>query len=154
MKTKDKEIDNSLSPMKIILAFLVIVGLILAAITSINEKGLDLPQLLIIIFSIFLAINFIWRIISELKTNDAGFPLVNNRLNKVRLIAAAKSFEVSIWWLLILIWSVSVFKVIKLDVDQVLGVGIVGMLIIFGISWLSTNIKEDLRANEKISQTN
>jgi len=147
---KEELIDNTGSYIKIFLGILVALVLILATIPLIKEKGFDLPQLLIIVFAILLAMSFIWRRIRELKTIDAGFPLLNERLDKVNLFAAAKSFEISIWWLLAIILSVNIFEIVELNADQVVGVGIVGMIIIFGISWLWANSKEYKISNEKV----
>ena len=73
-----------------------------------------------------------------------GQPLHDERSQKIMLKAGYKAFLASIWWLLILSWLSNTDGLIEFrDPSQALGAGILGMAIIFGISWFLVSRRGD-----------
>lgn len=73
----------------------------------------------------------------------AGYPIEDERSKKVMNNAAAKSYLASIYWLLALGWlsdGVINFR----DISQAMGMGILGMAVIFGLFYVYYNRKEDI----------
>ncbi|MBD3203769.1 hypothetical protein GF327_05710 [Candidatus Woesearchaeota archaeon] len=87
-----------------------------------------------ILLIIFLKNNFL-----EIKK---GLVIKDERTNKIMMIAFAKAYLLSIWFILLLsFFSESIpFR----DVSQALNYAILGMVVLFGLCWLWYNRKEDL----------
>ena len=96
-----------------------------------NTIVLAIP-LIIIIFMAFFAL----RRYEDVKE---GMPLEDERSKKVINQAAAKSFYISIYWLLFISWFenlwVKIFDLENLTVGQAIGAGIGGMALIFFACW-------------------
>jgi len=105
-----------------------------------NILSLTIP-LIIIIFMAF----FVTRRYKDIKQN---MPLEDERSKKVITQAAAKSFYISLYWLLAISWFESVFaqmfKVEHLAASQTIGGGIAGMAITFFACWFYYNKKGKL----------
>ncbi|MFH1522706.1 MAG: hypothetical protein ABIE43_02695 [Patescibacteria group bacterium] len=73
----------------------------------------------------------------------------DERSKKIMVLAGYKAFLISIWWLLILSYVTDEFNLIEFrDTSQALGMGILGMAIIFGICWLWQSKKGDEDLNK------
>jgi len=92
-------------------------------------------------FIIIIGVAFGIKSYRDHREKKKGFKVEDERSEKVKLIAGAKAFQASIWWLLILMWLVNVLEIIKISIEQIFGVAILGMGIIFGICWLIANKK-------------
>jgi peptidoglycan/LPS O-acetylase OafA/YrhL len=91
-----------------------------------------------------LAVIFLAKHWKDAKDTKKGLAVEDERSRKVLLLTGAKSFKISMWYLLVLMWVSSVFEIITLNSEMALGLGIVGMAVIFGITWLWANKQEDL----------
>jgi len=121
---------------------LVFLGFILWAVPTMI-KGKPIHGIGIIIVALVLLVFAVFQFKRMYYDVKKGYPLRDERSNKVLMVAFAKAFIFSIWWLLILSWLSE--DLIKFrDASQALGVGILGMAIIFGLSWLYFNSKEDI----------
>ena len=121
------------------LVLLALVGLFVAM------KKVDMIQIIpIAIVVIILGIIFISKNLKDAKDVKKGLTIEDERSRKVSLLAGAKSFQISMWYILILMWVSSVLNIITLNPEQSLGFSIVGMAIIYGITWLWANKQEDL----------
>lgn len=107
-------------------------------------ENLNLEMALITVLIVVIAIAFGIKTFMKLKEKKKGFATEDERSRKVKLIAGAKSFQASIWYLLILMWVVNVFGILKIGMEQIFGVAILGMGLIFGVYWLIINKKENL----------
>lgn len=105
-----------------------------------NLIALIIP-LIIMGFMAFL----IFRRYKDIKT---GLVVEDERSKKVMTKAAAQSFYISLYWLLIISWLEPFFAKIanldRLDASQAISGGIGGMAIIFFISWFYNNKKGEL----------
>jgi len=119
----------------------VVVGLViltfLILITTVLEKGnieaAIIPGIITIVIAVF-AIKFIKSNYSSVKK---GMPIRDERSNKIIKQAGYYAFMVSLYWILALSWlSESIpFR----DINQAMNFGVLGMAVIFGISWVIIN---------------
>ncbi|MRG76371.1 MAG: hypothetical protein GQ533_06100 [Methanosarcinaceae archaeon] len=119
--------------LKVVLGLLVILGI---AAFVLNVPGLQPLPLLIAGIVVVLAVVMIGHALKEFKYVKEGFPVEDEHSRKVKMIAKARAFSLSIWWMLILLCGVYVFELIDLDVEYALIAGILGMSVIFVISWV------------------
>ena len=91
-----------------------------------------------------LALVIIVQALKDFRNLKEGFPVEDERSKKVKMIAEARAFSLSLYWLLILLWGVSVFELINLDVEEIIIASILGMSGIFVVSWFWANRQEDL----------
>ncbi|MDP7180148.1 MAG: hypothetical protein QF824_02680 [Candidatus Woesearchaeota archaeon] len=123
----------------ILLVALVIVGLLVSMKKVPKMEFISIAAIVAILAVIFLAKH--WK---DAKDTKKGLAVEDERSRKVLLLTGAKSFKISMWYLLVLMWVSSVFEIITLNSEMALGLGIVGMAVIFGITWLWANKQEDL----------
>lgn len=97
------------------------------------------------LFIIFLMTFFIIRRWRDVKQ---GLPMEDERSRKVMLHASARTFQISLYWLLAISFFESffakMFQVEKLDASMTVGGGIAGMAVIFFICWVYYNKKGNL----------
>jgi len=117
-----------------VVVLLVVLTLGAWAITSNKHGQVGIPIVAIII-GIFAIVITAMYIRNRFSDAEKGMPIVDERGKKVMLVAAAKAYILSIWFLLIL--SFLSDEVIHFrDPSQALGAGIIGMALLLGITWL------------------
>jgi len=127
--------DKGVFRILLVLSLSLIIGLITFAIRS----GVRHTAIWIIL-GILIVIAFL-AILLRRKYVDIreGIPLKDERTKKVKLYAAGYAYVVSIYiWLLLLAFQK------YLESDDLILIGMFGMVISFGISWLIMNNKKDL----------
>ena len=107
-----------------------------------NVESIELISIAIMV--IILGVIFVSKSLKNVKDKKKGLTIEDERSRKRLLLTGAKSFQISIWYLLILMWVSSVLGIITLNTETALGMGIVGMAIIFGLTWIWANKQEDL----------
>jgi peptidoglycan/LPS O-acetylase OafA/YrhL len=107
-----------------------------------NVESIELISIAIMV--IILGVIFVSKSLKNVKDKKKGLTIEDERSRKILLLTGAKSFQISIWYLLILMWVSSVLGIITLNTETALGMGIVGMAIIFGLTWIWANKQEDL----------
>ena len=140
MKTENK-INKSY---KVLFGVISLIALVLAGLFVSRKKVPGIEIISIAILVVILAVIFIGKNLKNVKDAKKGLTIEDERSRKVSLLAGAKSFQISIWYLLVLMWVSSVLEIIPLNTEQALGAGILGMAIIYGITWLWANKQEDL----------
>ena len=140
MKTK-KEMKKSYKVLFIVslLVVLAIVGSLVAM-----KKVPSIESIFIVAVIVILAVIFVVKSVRDAKDEKKGLTIEDERSRKVSLLAGAKSFKITIWYLLILMWISNVLEIVPLSSELSLGAGILGMAIIYGITWLWANKQEDL----------
>ena len=138
-KTKDK---TRVVLARIVAALVILASLLLAATLLAKGNIIDivLPIGIIVIIGLFM-IPFVKRRWFDVRK---GFPSEDERSKKVMTNASSKAYYVSLYWLLLISFSVEVLEIVELDVGQAIGIGIVGMAILFGIFFLYYNGKGDV----------
>ncbi len=126
----------------VIAALVILASLLLAATLLAKGNIIDivLPIGIIVIIGLFM-IPFVKRRWFDVRK---GFPSEDERSKKVMTNASSKAYYVSLYWLLLISFSVEVLEIVELDVGQAIGIGIVGMAILFGIFFLYYNGKGDV----------
>ena len=140
---KDKAKDKTRVVFAGIIAALVILGSLLLMVALLAEGEniqLVLPAGIVVIIVLFM-VPFVKRRWFDVKR---GFPSEDERSKKVMTNASSKAYYVSLYWLLLISFSVEVLEIVELDVGQAIGIGIVGMAILFGIFFLYYNGKGDV----------
>ncbi len=132
---------------RIVLAWVVAALVILASlllIVALLSEGRIMQSVLpigIIVIIVLFMIPFVKRRWFDVKK---GFPFEDERSKKVMTNASSKAYYVSLYWMLAISFSVEVLEIVELDVGQAIGIGIVGMAVLFGIFFLYYNGKGDL----------
>jgi len=123
----------------LILSFTIILGITILA-KSVFTSGINSNTLLWIIPGIVLIIAFLSLMLKRLYFDiKNGIPLKDERSKKVKLYAAGYAYVISTYiWLVLLIFRK------HFDSDDIILIGMFGMAISFGISWLILNNKKDL----------
>jgi amino acid transporter len=137
-----KKSDKNLLYGIISASVLVVLVLIIYSINAFKngQTAMSWVAILIGIIATVVAFKYLKNRYSEV---EKGMPLVDERTNKVFLVAAAKTLVISLWYLLILAWASNDIIQFR-DPSQALGAGIIGMALILGIMYLWYNRKEDL----------
>jgi uncharacterized membrane protein len=139
---KKQNADKTMVYSKLIVGILLSITLVLFAITAGVKRGNFLGASFMIVIALTIVVFFIGYTRRELKSVREGFPVEDERSNKVKTLAGYKAFLISIYWLLIIGWASSNEWIQFRDVSQATGAGILGMAIIFGLCWLYYNRKE------------
>ena len=124
----------------------LLLGVIVYAFFAFRHKGGSIGNYITIIIPLLIVIFMAFFIIRSFKDRKQGQPLEDELSRKVITMAAAKSFYISLYWLLAISWLDSLFAeklfdTEKLDASQTIGGGIGGMAIIFFICWFYYNKK-------------
>jgi uncharacterized membrane protein len=120
-------------------ALLFVSTLVLFAMTSIKIGNVIIGAGSIII-AVVVAIFAAFIITRKYDSVKKGFPLEDERTKNIMQLAGYRAFLVSIYWLLALSWLSDDWITFR-DPSQALGMGILGMAIIFGLSWLYTSAR-------------
>ena len=138
IKNKMKK-SNQVLAVIIFFALLVIVGSVLTM-----ENIPEIKSMFIITIVVILAFVFLMKTAKNTRDEKEGLTIEDERSRKVSLLAGAISFQISIWFLVVLLFISNVFEIVPLSSESALGAGILGMPIIYGITWLWANKQEDL----------
>jgi peptidoglycan/LPS O-acetylase OafA/YrhL len=140
MKTK----KNTKKAYRVLLVVVSLIALALIGLfISKNQfPGMEIVGIAVVV--VILAVIFIGKNLKNVKDTKKGLTIEDERSRKVSLLAGAKSFQISIWYLLVLMWVSSVLNIIPLNTEQALGFGIVGMAVIYGLTWIWANKQENL----------
>lgn len=98
------------------------------------KNGLSSSSILMFIVSGLLIVFAIYALRKVRTSLKRGDPLKDERTRKIEMKAAALSFYVSIYWLLMLSFSIDHFK-LEIPPSSVPSLGIAGMAIFFGFSY-------------------
>lgn len=86
---------------------------------------------ILVIFALVVAFN-------RIKAIKAGLPAEDELSTKIKQKAAAWSYYVSLYWWLVIMYFSDKFK---LEMNALIGVGLIGMAVLFGIFWAYFNFK-------------
>lgn len=105
------------------------------------KKEINLGSLMPVLVPLIIIIFMAFFIVRRYKDMKSGLPFEDERSKKVMTNAAAKSFYVSLYWLLSISWLEPLFAKIlfngqKLDASQTVGGAIAGMAILFFAFWI------------------
>jgi hypothetical protein len=124
-----------------ITVLLVVSGFCLYAINTLKQ-GQAIPAILSIIIAVVILVlgaSVLKRKYTSVKQGD---PFEDERSRKIMVLAGYYTFLISIWFLLFLSWATDEWKIIQFrDVSQALGLSILGMAVIFGLTWLWISIR-------------
>ena len=118
-----------------IVSVLVIGGVLAWVWFALADGGLVWESLVLLIIAVFALGALFFCLKNKFSEVGRGIPLRDERSNRVMMVAAAKTFVLSIWVLLIMSFlseSVIEFR----DAGQALNFGILVMAVIFGLAWL------------------
>jgi len=123
--------------------------IVLYSFSTLSKGGVSSRSLISILIPLLVVAFMAFFITRRFKDINQGMPLEDERSKKVMTQAAAKSFYVSLYWLLAISWFESffaenLFGVEKLDAGQTVGGAIGGMAIFFFIFWFYYNKKGQL----------
>jgi hypothetical protein len=123
--------------------------IVLYSFSTLSKGGVSPRSLISILIPLLVVAFMAFFITRRFKDINQGMPLEDERSKKVMTQAAAKSFYVSLYWLLAISWFESffaenLFGVEKLDAGQTVGGAIGGMAIFFFIFWFYYNKKGQL----------
>lgn len=112
----------------------------------VSSEEMTLGKLIPIVIPLIVIVFMLFFIIRRYRDIKQGMPLEDERSIKIITQAAAKSFYVSLYWLLAISWfepffADKLFGLDKLDASQTVGGGIAGMAIFFFVFWLYYNKK-------------
>jgi len=117
-----------------ITVLLVVSTLILFSVTiyrkgnAATSFGSGIIAAVILIFAIV-----VWK--RQYTSVKKGFPVQDERSRQIQVLAGYYTFLISIWYLLVLSWASDDLIQFR-DPAQALGIGILGMAIIFGVCWI------------------
>lgn len=126
-----------------VITALVVITFGIYAYSSMRAGGNIGVPIVAVIVGIFAIVATFMYLRNRFSEAERGMPLRDERSNKVMLIAGSKTFIISIWLLLILSFLSNDMIAFE-DAGQALNIGIAGMAVIFGLSWLYYSKKEDL----------
>jgi len=112
----------------------IIVGLLTFSIISIKNNHNLIGALLLILGVIFLSTSLI-VLGKKYRNVKLGINLERKKKEIIHL-ATSKAFVWSIVYLIVLSWFISIFEFLKFNVEQALGAGILGMIVIFALCWI------------------
>jgi hypothetical protein len=131
-----------------ILTTTLFTSLAIWAIMSVYLGKANQATLLPIIITLLIILFMVFFIIRRFKDIKEGQPLEDERSKKIITLAAARTFYISLYWLLFVSYFENYFaKMVGseyLTANQTVGAGVGGMAIIFFISWIIFNKKSKL----------
>ena len=124
-----------------VLTLIILGSIALYGLMIIPEKELNAGDMLGIFIPLLLVVFMTFLILRRYRDIKQGMPLEDERSRKVIIQAAAKSFYVSLYWLLCISFFESffankLFGLEHLDAGQTVGGGIAGMAVAFSIFWI------------------
>ncbi|NQV09052.1 hypothetical protein HQ529_04330 [Candidatus Woesearchaeota archaeon] len=123
-------------------SILVILTLAIYAFVAFRDGQTVVPIVAIVLGVIAVVVGFKY-LRNQYSDAEKGMPLIDERTNKVFLVAASKAYIASIWFLLIIAWASNEYIQFR-DPAQALGAGIIGMALLLGVFYLWYNQKEDI----------
>ena len=126
-----------------VLTLLLLSTFILFAITVFREGQIIEAAMALIVGIVVLGALVIF-LKNQYTSVKKGFPLHDERSNKVMVLAGNKAFLISIWWILFIGWASSNEWIQLRDISQATGVGILGMAVIFGLCALYYSKRSNL----------
>lgn len=118
----------------IILMFSITSLILLWTLMNVLKNGLDLSSIVMMIASILFIIFAVYVLRKVYTSLRRGDPLKDERTRKIEKKAAALSFYVGIYWLLVLSFVIDRFE-LKIPSSSVPSLGIAGMAVFFGLSY-------------------
>lgn len=118
----------------IILMSLITSTFLLWALMDVLKNGLNLSSIIMFIAAAILIVFAVYTLRKIRNSLKRGDPLKDERTRKIEMKAAALSFYISIYWLLMLSFSIDRFN-LKIPSSSVPSLGIAGMAIFFGLSY-------------------
>ena len=127
----------------VIVTLLLASTLVIFAVTLIKRGkpvGALFPGITLILVLVFM-IPFVKRRYFDVKK---GFPYEDERSKKIMLHASAKAYLLSVWWILAIGWMSNQELIEFRDVSQATGAGMLGMAVLFGLSYLYVNWRGEI----------
>ncbi len=122
-----------------ILTITLLMGIVLYAFFAGSDGEFTAGTIISLVIPLIIIVFMIFFIVKRYKDIKAGMPLEDERSRRVLTNAAAKSFYVSIYWLLAISWFdglfAKMFGVEQLTASQTAGGGIAGMALLFFGFW-------------------
>lgn len=122
-----------------VLTTTLLMGIVAYAHFAGIDEGFNVGDIIALAIPLIIIVFMIFFIIRRYKDVKAGMPLEDERSKKVVTMAAAKSFYVSLYWLLAISWFDSLFAKMfgaeQLTASQTTGGGIAGMALLFFGFW-------------------
>lgn len=132
----------------IIATLLVLVGVVLYAYLAFYNRQFDFKNLVVVILPLLIVVFMAFFLARRYKDIKKGMPFEDERSKKVINRAAAMSFYITLYWLLFISWFealwLDVFGLEDLSASEAIGVGIIGMAVIFFCSWLFYSRRGDV----------
>lgn len=141
MSKKNVEKERRKAYLKMVVGILVAVSVIVMAFTVAGE-GEFLELGIVAAIALTFGLYFAYQGTRDLKNIKDGMPIEDERSRKVMRFAAAKAYYISLYWLLAIIWFEDLLGV--KEPGDVVALGIMGMAIAFGLSYLYARRREDL----------
>jgi len=105
---------------------------------SISPGGIEFGEGLILILPLIILLGFGIFVIKRHKDANGG-PLEDERTRNIMNVSMARAYLFSIYWLLFLGFFSEDFGLASLAASSLIGVGILGMAILFGICYIYTS---------------
>jgi hypothetical protein len=118
----------------LIIIILIAITFLLWIIQDIIIKGMTTSSLIMIGAAIILLVFAIYAVRKVYINSKSGFPYKDERTRKIESKAGAVAFYVGIYWLLAIGIAIDAFK-LNIPASSVPGLGILGMAVIFGLSY-------------------
>jgi len=123
--------------------------ILLYGFTVVSKGEMNTGSILPFAITLIITIFMVFFVVRRFRDIKQGMPLEDERSKQVITHAAAKTFYVSLYWLLAISWfepffAKTLFQAEKLDAGQTVGGAIGGMAILFFIFWIYYNQKGQL----------
>ena len=119
----------------------LLIGIVLYFFFAGAEERLGLRDIIFMAIPLIIIVFMVFFIVRRYRDIKSGMPLEDERSRKVVTMAAAKSFYVSLYWLLAISWfndlfAEKIFGLDQLTASQTVGGGIAGMALLFFGFWI------------------
>jgi hypothetical protein len=123
-----------------VLSFTLLLTIAAYGFFALKKDGIDFGNVIGFVVPLLVVIFMAFFLVRRYRDVKQGQPMEDERSRKVMNAAAAKSFYISLYWLLAISWFESLFAEklfgsAHLDASQTVGGGIAGMAIIFFLAW-------------------
>lgn len=124
-----------------VLTVTLLIGVALYAFTMTDKEKASPGNMVSLLIPVIVVVFMVFFISRRYRDIKQGLPFEDERSKKVVTHAAAKSFYVSLYWLLLISWfedffASRLFGIEQLTASQTIGGGIAGMAVFFFIFWL------------------